>query len=542
MPGDGNSPRGHDEDSSRDVFKTASVPPKRFWLLAAGVSISLFLTLIDSSIVATSLYTIGIEFEAAETVNWVALSYTLAYLSCVVTFSRLSDVVGRRDTFLAGQAIFVAFSLACGFSQNLHQLIIFRTLQGIGGSELCPPHLEQHIGSLIGIVLAGSGVLGPVLGGILTHYADWRWIFWINGPVGFVSVALFWLTWPGAEQLPTLQRRRWREFDALGSLLIIAASTLVVFAFQNAGESFGTVWAQAVFIAPLVLGICCWIALLLWGNLVTRRFGDRIALVFPVNLFRNRVYASAALSTLLLGFPYLLLLFSFPLREQAVSGKSALAAGLMLLPMLGTTALGSVIVGKINTTRNYLFESLLAGAALMLLACGLLTLVSGPDDDPKALGFLTFAGLGFGLSTSAATMIAAVEAPIKDYAPAQGILAQLRILGGSLGITSSSVLVHTQSSKYLAGILAPKDKASAGSSGSNLTSEQMEAVRQAYSKAFQLGMATAAGIAGVAVLVACLAYKRTRISIQEKRENLATEETARRTAQGKSPPGAKDPV
>ena len=236
-----------------------------------------------------------------------------------------------------------------------------------------------------------------------------------SGPVGFVSVALFWLTWPGAEQLPTLQRRRWREFDALGSLLIIAASTLVVFAFQNAGESFGTIWAQAVFIAPLVLGICCWIALLLWGNLVLRRFGDRIALVFPVNLFRNRVYASAALSTLLLGFPYLLLLFSFPLREQAVSGKSALTAGLMLLPMLGTTALGSVIVGKINTTRNYLFESLLAGAALMLLACGLLTLVSGPGDDPKALGFLTFAGLGFGLSTSAATMIAAVEAPIKDY-------------------------------------------------------------------------------------------------------------------------------
>jgi MFS family permease len=152
------------------------------------VGISLFLTLLDSSIVATSLYTIGVEFEAAETVNWVALSYTLAYLSCAVTFSRLSDVVGRRNTFLAGQVIFVAFSLACGFSHNLHQLIIFRTLQGIGGSgqltsslptrslihvadghwagiyslsmvilpELCPPHLEQYIGSLIGSCIGGD--------------------------------------------------------------------------------------------------------------------------------------------------------------------------------------------------------------------------------------------------------------------------------------------------------------------------------------------------------------------------------------------------
>lgn len=170
----------------------------------------LFLTLVDTSIVATSLYTIGIEFEAAETVNWVALAYTLAYLSCAVTFARLSDVVGRRNTFLAAQVMFVAFSLACGVSQNMPQLIAFRALQGIGGSgkengtlnraivflittvvgiyslsmvilpELCPPQLEQYIGSLIGIVLAGSGVLGPVLGGILTYYANWRWVFWIK--------------------------------------------------------------------------------------------------------------------------------------------------------------------------------------------------------------------------------------------------------------------------------------------------------------------------------------------------------------------------
>ena len=174
------------------------------------VCLGLFLTLVDTSIVATSLYTIGVEFEAAETVNWVALAYTLAYLSCAVTFARISDVVGRRNTFVAAKVIFVAFSIACGFSQNLPQLIAFRALQGIGGSgkpssilqalyhvpdshcvgiyslsmvilpELCPPQLEQYIGSLIGIVLAGSGVLGPVLGGILTYYANWRWIFWIK--------------------------------------------------------------------------------------------------------------------------------------------------------------------------------------------------------------------------------------------------------------------------------------------------------------------------------------------------------------------------
>lgn len=233
--------------------------------------------------------------------------------------------------------------------------------------------------------------------------------------MGVVSLITFWLAWPGEEYLPTLQRRRWREFDVLGSIIIIAASTLVVFAFQNAGEASGRAWGQAIFIAPVVLGIASWGALILWESFLFRRFGDRIALTFPVNLFRNRVYTSAAMSTLLLGFPYLLLIFSFPLRAQVVSGKSALIAGLMLLPMLGTTALGSVIGGKINTTKNYVFELLLVGSTLMTLACGLLTMISGPADDAKGLGFLTFAGLGFGLSTTAATMIATIEAPIRDY-------------------------------------------------------------------------------------------------------------------------------
>lgn len=228
-------------------------------------------------------------------------------------------------------------------------------------------------------------------------------------------MAIFWFTWPGAEYLPTLQRRRWSEFDALGSLLIIAATALMVFAFQNAGETSGKAWGRAVFIAPLVFSISSWGALILWENFILRRFGDRIALVFPVNLFRNRVYASAALSTLLLGFPYLLLVFSFPLRAQVVRGRGALIAGLMLLPMLGTTALGSVIGGKLNATKNYLFELFLTGSSLMVLACGLLTIISEATDDAKALGFLTFAGLGFGLSTTAATMVATVEAPIKDY-------------------------------------------------------------------------------------------------------------------------------
>ncbi|KAF4464924.1 major facilitator superfamily transporter [Fusarium albosuccineum] len=407
-------------------FKQSTVPAARFWALSVGVCLGLFLSIIDTSIVATSIYIIGIEFQDVRRVNWVALAYTLSYLGCAMTFARVSDVVGRRNAFVAAYVVFFIFSLACGFAQNLDQLIACRTLQGIGGSglyslpmiilpELCPEHLRQHITSIIGLVIAGSGSLGPILGGALTHYATWRWVFWINGPIGFVSLIIFFLSWPKVEHLPSTTNRSWKEFDYIGSFLIIAAAVLVVFPFQNAGESPGTTWGTAVFIAPLTIGLVLWLVLLAWGYLAGHVFKDNLALTFPINLFHSRAYAAAAISTLFLGYPYFMITYAFPLRAQVVDDKSPMMVGIMLLPMLGSTAVGSILAGALSKTKNYLFETMLAGACLMALGTGLLTIVLSAGDDAKALAFTVFAGLGFGLNVASATMLTAVEVPIIDY-------------------------------------------------------------------------------------------------------------------------------
>ncbi len=156
-----------------------------------SLSLGLFLAMLDSSIVATSLFTIAAEFHTLDTINWVALAYTLSYLGCAVLFARTADVVGRRNAFLAAFVIFFGFSIGCGFAQTLNQLIACRALQGVGGSglfsltmvmwpELAQDHMRQYIAGLAGVVIAMAGVLGPILGGILTHYASWRWIFWIK--------------------------------------------------------------------------------------------------------------------------------------------------------------------------------------------------------------------------------------------------------------------------------------------------------------------------------------------------------------------------
>lgn len=156
-----------------------------------SLCLGLFISMLDASIVATSLFTIGVEFDDLERINWVALAYTLAFLGCAVFFARMTDIVGRRNAFVAAFFIFFSFSLGCGFSQNLNSLIACRTLQGIGGSglfsvtmiifpEMSPPKARKVIAPLIGMVISMSGVLGPILGGLFTHYTTWRWVFWIK--------------------------------------------------------------------------------------------------------------------------------------------------------------------------------------------------------------------------------------------------------------------------------------------------------------------------------------------------------------------------
>ena len=236
-----------------------------------------------------------------------------------------------------------------------------------------------------------------------------------SGPIGVVSLAIFLLSWPKPEDMPYVRVRSWKSFDYFGTLLIIAAAVLVVYAFQNAGESFYEVWNTAIFIAPLAAGVVCWAGVVIWSYMLDKGiFGKGFAPAFPLRLFRNRHYSAAALSTLFLGYPFLLLIFSFPMRAQVVSGKSALVSGLMLLPMLGTSALASAISGAVNSKRNFLFETMATGASLMVLGCGLLTTVHGPADDSKAMGFLAFTGLGFGLATASATMLVSFEAPLAD--------------------------------------------------------------------------------------------------------------------------------
>ncbi|UKZ56416.1 hypothetical protein TrVGV298_010252 [Trichoderma virens] len=460
------------DDAQNPEASLSPIPTWQFWLLCCGVCPGLLLSIIDSSILATSLYTIGVEFKDHSLINWVVLAYSLGYTGFTVSCSTLSDIIGRRNAFAASYLLFVSFSIACGFSQHVKRLIVCRALQGIGGSGLyalsmiiltqqCPPQLRQYIGSIIGVVVASAGILGPVLGGIFAEYTGWRWIFWINGPIGIVSLLIFFISWPRKKQMLPSKTTSWKQFDFVGTILGIAASVFVVFAFQNAGESEPGTWGRPVFIAPLIIGLVCWLAVFAWGVVIEKRFAQSIVPVFPIELFRNRRYTRSTLTTFLLGYPHLLLIFSFPIRMQIVSG---------------TVAIGSMVSGKVNAVKDHLSGTLRCGSWLMGLGFVLLTTIRGSEDDAKAFGFLAFVGFGFGLFTAAATNVISVDVLTRQKASAHGIMAQARILGGSLELD------------FMEGDMK------------NLTGPSLEAVQKAYVSAFHKSITTAAVAACLAVL------------------------------------------
>ncbi|KAK2600114.1 hypothetical protein QQS21_005129 [Conoideocrella luteorostrata] len=505
------------QSSPTDENDKLAVPLARFAVLCLSVYLGLFLAMMDTSIVATSLYIIGVEFNDLANVNWVALSYALAYMGCAVAFSRASDIIGRRNSFAIAYVLFIAFSLACGWARNMQQLIAFRAVQGVGGSGLYSvsmimmPEISpnpKHVGPAIGLVVALGGVLGPVLGGLLTNYTTWRWIFWLNGPVGSFALALFLLSWPQEKHRPVVHKHTWRQLDYLGCFLTIAAAVLVVFAFQDAGVTSwdaaqGNNWSSAVFIAPLVCGIAGWAMLLSWEYLIEHRYAEKFVPVFPLRLFRSGIYAAGVLNTLLLGFPYLLLIYVVPLRIQIVGGKSALLAGVMLLPMLAAVAVGSIASSSLNSKNQKIMETLLVGSCFMLLGCGLLTML--PEDEldmAKLLGFITFCGLGFGLTVSSSTMIAIFEIPAKDYASAQGILAQLRMFGGSLGIAASTAIFRAKMNGAPTLVVRDDD-------GRALEAEK-QLTRIRYGEAFKSDMLMVTIISSMAVVVSLVALLQSR--------------------------------
>ena len=407
-----------------------------------GTMLVTFIATLDQTIVGTALPRIGADLQGFDQIAWVTAIYLLTMTVTIPIYGKLSDLFGRKPIFLGCLVVFLTGSALSGVAQSMTQLITFRALQGIGAGglesiaiavvgDLFPP---RERGKWIGITSSSyalASIAGPLLGGVLTDHISWRWVFYINLPIGLI--ALFVL----AFLMPTLRTPNKRIIiDYVGSLLVVLATLPLLLAFSWAGDAFAWLSWQSLglFGSSLIL-----LVLLVIYSARQERLG-REPIVEP-SMFKNvRVFSVSLLASMLISIVLLGSVYFLPVFLQSVTGVSATSSGLALMPLALASIAGAVIGGQLITKTGRYWWIALASAAIMI--AGLLLLlrldIHSTSLDMVVALLVLGPGVGSGLSLYTITVQNAMPGKVGQ---ATSAVVFFRQLGQSIGLVAIGAVV-----------------------------------------------------------------------------------------------------
>jgi EmrB/QacA subfamily drug resistance transporter len=469
--------------------------------------LGMLLAALDQTIVATALPTIVGSLGGASHLSWIVTAYLLASTASPPLWGKLGDMYGRKRLFQAAIVIFLAGSALAGLSQSMGQLIAFRALQGIGGGGLmigaqtivgdvvAPANRGRYQG-LFGAVFGLTSVLGPLVGGLLVDNASWRWVFYINLPVGLVALLV-----TGAF-LPAAQRRVSHVIDYLGATLMAAGTTCLVLTTSLGGTTYA--WGSPLIVTLAAAGV----ALLALFVAAERRAEDPI---LPLRLFKNRVFGVSSALGFVVGFAMFGAITFLPVYLEIVKGVDPTAAGLRLLPLMAGLLLTSIASGQLISRTGHYKIFPIVGTALMTIGLLLLSRL-GPDTGWLDVSLYMFVfGMGLG-SVMQVTIIATQNAvEHQDLGTATSGVTYFRSMGGSFGTTLFGAIFSNRLSAnlalYLGGTALP-----AGVSSETLSPERLSrlsnaahnAVILAYADTLQTVFLAAVPVAAFAFLISWL--------------------------------------
>ncbi len=414
-------------------------PSAQHLRIASALALGSFMVMIDTTVVNVATHTLAAHFHTSlTTVAWVSTAYLLT-LSLVIPLSGWAmERYGGKRVWLSAVAAFCAASLLCAAAWSISSLIVFRIVQGLGGALIAPvgqaligrtvgPRLMARVMALLAVPMMLAPVIGPVVGGLLVDDLDWRWIFYVNLPLGVVAVALV------ARYLPAQPATRAQRLDVRGLLLVSPGLAAIVYGCAEAGDAGG-------FGAPRV------VASLVGGALLLAAFAwyslrASAAPLLDLRLLRDRYAGSAMLNSLLLGASMYGAMFLLPFYYQQVRGADALHAGLYLAPQGLGAAAASVVAGRLG---NRLGARVLVAAGTVTAALGTIPFaLIGPDTARAGLAAsLAVRGVGLGLMLS--PLFAAAYANLERSAipRATTLFNILNRLGGSLGTAVLAVVLQ----------------------------------------------------------------------------------------------------
>jgi EmrB/QacA subfamily drug resistance transporter len=459
------------------------------WVVLLLAATGAFMTTLDGSIVNISLpaiaHSFGVPLSGA--IEWIIIGYLVVIAAVLLTFGRLADMIGRKPVWLAGLVVFTLGSAICGAAPALGVLIGSRIFQGLGGAlifsvniamitSVFPAQERGRALGLNGVVVALGISTGPTIGGIITQYLTWRWIFYINVPIGI-------LLFVASQHLLTERMRRGQgRFDPAGAALLgIGLAALIL------GLSFGQEWGWT---SPRLLGsLAIGVAALATGVLVERHVQDP---VLDLKLLKNRVFASALISFVLAMLALFAPGFLLPFYFEELRGFSAVEAGLLLTPLSLALAVLAPISGSLadRIGSRWLSPVGLTIACIGLILLSQLDQTSSIWDVAWRLGFT---GIGQGIFQAPNTRAMMGAAPRSVQGEASGLLATGRVIGQSLSVAIAGAVFTGLGGAAVGSILAMQQQRQ------TLSAEQINALQSTFVSGLHVALLVCAAFAGIGI-------------------------------------------